>query len=132
MLFDFACVLVFLTVGVGFVFASLLFSRLVQTIHRTPGKLTNYECGEEPIGSPWIKFNIRFYMVALGFIIFDVETIFLFPWAVVFKELGLFAFVEMMIFVVILLVVLVGIDAELLKALLVVCCLGRVVLEFVQ
>jgi NADH-quinone oxidoreductase subunit A len=64
----------------------------------------NYECGEEPVGSPWVKFNIRFYMVALGFIIFDVETVFLFPWAVVFKELGLFAFVEMMIFVAILLV----------------------------
>jgi NADH-quinone oxidoreductase subunit A len=104
MLFDFANVLVFLLVGIGFVFASLLVSRLVQTIHRTPEKLINYECGEDPVGSPWVKFNIRFYMVALGFIIFDVETVFLFPWAVVFKELGLFAFVEMMIFVAILLV----------------------------
>ena len=104
MLFDFANVLVFFGVGVLFVLGSLLVSRLVQTVHRTPEKLMNYECGEDPVGSPWVRFNIRFYMVALGFIIFDVETIFLFPWAVVFKQLGLFAFVEMMIFVGILLV----------------------------
>jgi NADH-quinone oxidoreductase subunit A len=104
MLFDFANVAVFLLVGVGFVFASILFSRLVHPVHRIPGKYANYECGEPPVGSPWVRFNIRFYMVALGFIVFDVETIFLFPWAVVFKDLGLFAFVEMMIFVAILLV----------------------------
>jgi NADH-quinone oxidoreductase subunit A len=104
MLFDFANTFVFLIVGVGFVLFSLVASRLVQRVHPTPAKLSNYECGEEPIGSPWVRFNIRFYMVALGFIIFDVETIFLFPWAVVFKDLGLFAFVEMMIFVAILLV----------------------------
>ncbi len=104
MLFDFAGTLVFLIVGVGFVLFSLVASRLVQRVHPTPEKLMNYECGEDPIGSPWVRFNIRFYMVALGFIIFDVETIFLFPWAVVFKDLGLFAFVEMMIFVAILLV----------------------------
>jgi NADH-quinone oxidoreductase subunit A len=104
MLFDFANVLIFLIVGVLFVGGSLLVSRLVQTVHPTAAKLSNYECGEEVVGSPWIKFNIRFYMVALGFIIFDVETVFLFPWAVVFRDLGLFAFVEMMIFVAILLV----------------------------
>jgi NADH-quinone oxidoreductase subunit A len=104
MLFDFANVLVFLIVGSLFVGLSLVVSRLVQTVHPTPEKLTNYECGEDPIGSPWIKFNIRFYMVALGFIIFDIETVFLFPWATVFRELGLLAFVEMMIFVAILLV----------------------------
>jgi NADH-quinone oxidoreductase subunit A len=104
MLFDFANVLVFLVVGTLFVGGSLLVSRLVQTVHPTPTKLTNYECGEEPIGSPWIKFNIRFYMVALGFIIFDIETVFLFPWATVFRDLGWLAFVEMMIFVAVLLV----------------------------
>jgi NADH-quinone oxidoreductase subunit A len=104
MLFQFASVLVFVIVAVGFVLVSILFSRLIQPVHKTPDKLTNYECGEDPVGSPWIQFNIRFYMVALAFIIFDVETVFLFPWAVVFKQLGLFAFVEMMIFVGILLV----------------------------
>jgi NADH-quinone oxidoreductase subunit A len=104
MLFDFANVLVFFGVGVAFVLASLLISRLLHTVHRTPEKLLNYECGEEPVGSPWIKFNIRFYMIALGFIIFDVETVFLFPWATVFRDLGLFAFIEMMIFVLVLMV----------------------------
>jgi NADH-quinone oxidoreductase subunit A len=104
MLFDFANVLIFLIVGALFVGLSLVVSRLVQTVHPTPTKLTNYECGEEPVGSPWIKFNIRFYMVALGFIIFDIETVFLFPWATVFRDLGWLAFVEMMTFVVVLLV----------------------------
>ncbi|MGD8395924.1 MAG: NADH-quinone oxidoreductase subunit A [Candidatus Eiseniibacteriota bacterium] len=104
MLFDFASVLVFMTVGVGFVLVSLLFSRLIHPVHRTYLKLTNYECGEVAEGSPWVRFNIRFYRVALAFIIFDVETVFLFPWAVVYGKLGLFAFIEMAIFVLILLV----------------------------
>ena len=69
----------------------------------------SYECGEVPEGSAWVKFNVRFYVIALIFIIFDVEVIFLFPWAVVFQELsnnglGLLAFIEMFIFVLILIV----------------------------
>jgi NADH-quinone oxidoreductase subunit A len=104
MLFHFACVLVFLVVAVGFVAVTLLISRLVQPVLKTEEKLLTYECGEDAVGSPWIRFNIRFYMVALAFIVFDVETVFLFPWAVVYNRLGLFAFVEMMIFVGILLV----------------------------
>ena len=67
-------------------------------------KLISYECGELPEGSAWVKFNIRFYIIALIFIIFDVEVIFMFPWAVVFQDLGLLAFVEMMLFLSILLV----------------------------
>jgi len=63
-----------------------------------------YECGETPEGSAWIQFNIRFYVFALIFIIFDVEIIFLLPWAVVFNRLGLFAFVEGLIFIAILVV----------------------------
>ena len=65
-------------------------------------KLTTYECGEDVEGPAWVKFNIRFYVVALIFIIFDVEAVFFFPWAVVYKELGLFAFIEMLIFMTIL------------------------------
>ncbi len=65
-------------------------------------KLSSYECGEVPEGSAWVKFNIRFYIIALIFIIFDVEVVFLFPWAVVFQEIGWLAFVEMAIFVLIL------------------------------
>ena len=67
-------------------------------------KLIPYECGELPEGSAWVKFNIRFYIIALIFIIFDVEVIFLFPWAVVYQELGLLAFIEAFIFVLILVV----------------------------
>ena len=67
-------------------------------------KLRSYECGEVPEGSAWVKFNVRFYVIALIFIIFDVEVVFMFPWAVVFQELGLLAFIEMFIFLTILLV----------------------------
>ena len=67
-------------------------------------KLTSYECGELPEGSAWVKFNIRFYVIALVFLIFDVEVVFLFPWAVVYQELGLLAFIEAFIFVMILVV----------------------------
>ena len=67
-------------------------------------KYIPYECGEVPEGSAWIRFNIRFYVVALIYIIFDVEIIFLLPWAVVFKKLGAFAFVEGLIFIGILVV----------------------------
>ena len=64
----------------------------------------SYECGEIPDGSAWVKFNIRFYVIALIFLIFDVEIVFLFPWAVVYQELGLLAFIEAFLFVLILVV----------------------------
>ena len=67
-------------------------------------KLASYECGEIPEGSAWVTFNIRFYVIALIFLIFDVEIVFLFPWAVVYQELELLAFVEAFIFVLILVV----------------------------
>jgi len=64
----------------------------------TRQKNSTYECGEEAVGSAWVKFNIRFYVVALIFIIFDVEVVFLFPWATIFKPLGAFALVEALVF----------------------------------
>ena len=69
-------------------------------------KTTTYECGEEPVGSAWIQFNIRFYVFALIFIVFDVEAVFLLPWAVVFRELGALAYVEGLVFIAILAVAL--------------------------
>jgi NADH-quinone oxidoreductase subunit A len=69
-------------------------------------KTTTYECGEEPVGSAWIQFNIRFYVFALIFIVFDVEAVFLLPWAVVFRELGPLAYVEGLVFIGILAVAL--------------------------
>jgi len=104
MFFDFANVLVFLIIGVLFVSFTLIFSWIVRPHKPNPGKATSYECGERTIGSSWVRFNIRFYVIALLFIIFDVEILLLFPWAVVYKELGLIAFIEMLVFVGLLLI----------------------------
>jgi NADH-quinone oxidoreductase subunit A len=72
-----------------------------------PEKLSTYECGEETIGTAWVQFNVRFYIIALIFLIFDVEIAVLFPWTTVFAEakaMGPLAFIEMSVFLVILLV----------------------------
>ncbi len=104
MLFNFANVLVFLVVGCVFVVLNTTLSRLLHTKLFTEEKFIPYECGEDPIGDTRIKFNTRFYVIALIFLIFDVEIVFLFPWAVVFRSIGLLAFVEMLVFIAILLV----------------------------
>ncbi len=104
MLTDFGRVLLFFIIAGVFVAAGLFVAYLLRPKKWYPEKLTTYECGEEPVGSSWIKYNIRFYVGALVFLIFEVETVFLFPWAVVFQNLGLFAFIEMAIFLIILLV----------------------------
>lgn len=78
--------LLFLGVGVFFVFIHLVIGRLLRPIKPDPEKLTIYECGEPTIGSAWIQFDLRFYVVALLFVIFDVEVAFFFPWAVVFGK----------------------------------------------
>jgi NADH-quinone oxidoreductase subunit A len=70
-------------------------------------KMEPFECGESPIVSPKLRFSVKFYLVALFFVIFDIEAVFLYPWAVLFKDMGLFGFVEMMVFIVILAVGLV-------------------------
>ena len=103
MLLDYANVLLFLGLGGIFVLFSLFMAWVVRPSRPTPEKLTTYECGEEPVGGSWVQFNIRFYVIALIYIIFSVEIVLLFPWAVVFKDLGLFAFVEAMVFIGILL-----------------------------
>src|SRR3989304_1057213 len=100
MISDFGMVLLFLIVGFVFVALGLITSAIIRPHHPNPVKQSTYECGEELIsGSPWIKFNIRFYVVALVFLLFDVEIVFLLPWAVVFKEDGWVAFFEMVVFV---------------------------------
>ena len=105
MLTGFASVLLFMIVAVMFLVGSLIFARILRYKGAySPEKYISYECGEDPTGSAWIQFNIRFYVIALIFIIFDVEIIFLLPWAVVFKQLGMFAFVEGLIFIAILVV----------------------------
>lgn len=105
MLSSFAGVLLFMVVGVLFIVITLLIARLLRATGKdAPDKYIPYECGETPVGSAWVQFNIRFYVIALIFIIFDVEIIFLLPWAVVFKSLGAYAFFEGVIFIAILVV----------------------------
>jgi NADH-quinone oxidoreductase subunit A len=65
-------------------------------------KMEPFECGESPIVSPKQRFSVKFYLVALFFVIFDIEAVFVYPWAVLFRDLGLFGFIEMMIFITIL------------------------------
>ena len=98
----------YLTLGIyalatiGLVAGTLGLNRLVSPKVPTREKVTTYESGVDPIGSGQSQTTIRYYMFALLFVIFDVEAVFLFPWAVVFEELGMFAFIEMIIFIAIL------------------------------
>jgi NADH-quinone oxidoreductase subunit A len=101
---DFGTVLVAVILGIIMVAVPLIVQSLVAPSKKTKEKLETYECGEVSEGSAWLQFNIRFYVIALIFLIFDVEVVFLFPWAVVFKDLGLLAMVEMTIFLLILIV----------------------------
>jgi NADH-quinone oxidoreductase subunit A len=78
--------LLFLAVGAGFIFIHLLAGKFIRPAKMDPEKATIYECGEPTIGSAWIQFDLRFYVVALLFVIFDVEVAFFFPWAVVFGQ----------------------------------------------
>ncbi|MGB3491866.1 MAG: photosynthetic/respiratory NAD(P)H-quinone oxidoreductase subunit C [Elainellaceae cyanobacterium] len=86
---------------------ALTVSYIVRPKRKGAERRTTYESGMEPIGGAWIQFNIRYYMFALVFVIFDVEVVFLYPWAVAFNQLGLLAFIEVLIFVAILVVGLV-------------------------
>lgn len=96
----------FLLISAAVPVLALVTSGLLSPRQRTGERLTTYESGMEPQGGAWIQFNIRYYMFALVFVIFDVETVFLYPWAVAFHRLGLLAFVEALIFITILLVAL--------------------------
>ena len=81
-----AYLLLFVAVGAGFIFVHLMVGKLIRPHKPDAVKGTAYECGEPTIGSAWIQFDLRFYVVALLFVIFEVEVAFLFPWAVVFGK----------------------------------------------
>jgi NADH-quinone oxidoreductase subunit A len=98
MLIDFGRIFVFMVVAILFVIVAILAAKLVRPARPSKEKLMIYECGEDTIGSPWVKFNIRFYVVALIFLIFDVEIVLLIPWALVYKEFGLQGFLVGAIF----------------------------------
>jgi NADH-quinone oxidoreductase subunit A len=100
---------VFLLLGIVFVAGTFAASWMVRPHHPHREKLTTYECGERPTGGAWVQFRIIFYLFALVFVVFDVEVVFIVPWAVVLKELadigaGWFALGEMAAFLAILLV----------------------------
>lgn len=105
-------VLLFIIVGIIFIVVTLFVSRLIRPHRPNPEKLSTYESGEEAIGSSWPQFNIRFYIIALIFLLFEVEIVFLFPWSTVFanKELiretsgawGWFSLIEMVVFILVL------------------------------
>ena len=102
---DFLPIIIFIALAVVLIGLPLMIQFLLSPRKNKGGdKLISYECGEVPEGSAWVTFNIRFYVIALIFLIFDVEIIFLFPWAVVYQELELLAFIEAFIFVMILIV----------------------------
>lgn len=96
-------VAVFLVLGASFVVINMIIGRLLRPHRPYPEKLSPYECGEIAVGDARINFHSRYYIYALVFVIFDVETIYLYPWAVVLRELGLYAFILMFIFIVMLL-----------------------------
>ena len=117
MLFDFANVLMFIGVGIGFIFVSLLLGRFLRPSIPESEKGLTYECGERPVGNAWIQFNFRFYLIALIFIIFDVEIAFMFPVAAVFRHWleagqGALALAEILVFVLILFLGLVYVWAK--------------------
>ena len=104
MYFHFANVLVFLLLGLGLCAMMLGLGRLLRPSNPLAPKLTTYECGEPPTGSAWINFNIRFYLIALIFVVFDVELVFMYPVVAVFRDWlqsgrGPFALAELLLFV---------------------------------
>jgi NADH-quinone oxidoreductase subunit A len=97
-------ILIMLVVAAGFAAFTLTASHFLGTRVDSVAKSLPYECGVTPVGNARERFNTRFYLVAMLFIVFDIETVFLYPWAVVFKQLHVFGLIEMGIFLLILLV----------------------------
>ncbi|MGH8677583.1 MAG: NADH-quinone oxidoreductase subunit A [Burkholderiales bacterium] len=93
-----------LTIGVALPLIGAALSRVLGAHHPDPAKLSPYECGFEAFEDARMKFDVRYYLVAILFILFDLEIAFLFPWAVVVEEIGIFGFVAMVIFIAILIV----------------------------
>jgi len=106
---DYGPLLLMLLAAIIFPVGGILTSRLFSLIrlrpsNPTPVKNDTYECGVETVGSSWIQFNFRYYTFALLFVVFDIETVFLIPWAIHFRQLQLFGLIEMAVFILILVV----------------------------
>jgi len=105
-LYDYLPILLMFIVAAGFAVGNVLLSQFVGQRKRTRTKLMPYECGKDPVGSAHERFSVKFYLIAMIFILFDIEVIFLVPWAAVFKTLAgqgdamrWFVYLEMMVFV---------------------------------
>jgi NADH-quinone oxidoreductase subunit A len=97
-------ILVLVVIAVCFGLGSVIFSSLIGPKKPSQVKLAPYECGCDPVGTARERFSIKFYLIAMLFILFDIEAVFLYPWAVLFKRLGMFGLMEMGVFIVILFV----------------------------
>ncbi|UZR92434.1 NADH-quinone oxidoreductase subunit A [Chondrinema litorale] len=117
MISDFGYILIFIVGSLAFFCVAMFTAYLIRPHRPNEEKETSYECGEDPIGNAWTNFNVRFYVIALIFILFDVEIVFMFPWALIFADTSLieqtegswmwFALGEMVLFILILVVGLV-------------------------
>jgi NADH-quinone oxidoreductase subunit A len=92
-------VAIFTAVGIGIIAFTLLLAKIVRPHAPSPAKLETYECGPAPFGDAWRQFNMHYYLFALLFVVFDVEAVFLYPWAVAYKSVGAYAVAEVIIFV---------------------------------
>jgi len=101
---DYVPILIFLLVALGFSSGTILLSSLIVPMRRNAIKNSVYECGVEPVGTARERFPIKFYLVAVLFILFDIEAVFLYPWAVAFRQLGWYGLIEGLLFIGILLV----------------------------
>nr|YP_009893071.1 NADH dehydrogenase subunit C [Chamira circaeoides]QKK39443.1 NADH dehydrogenase subunit C [Chamira circaeoides]QWT70141.1 NADH dehydrogenase subunit 3 [Chamira circaeoides] len=102
LLYEYDIFWAFLIISSAIPILALPISGVLSPLKKGPEKLSSYESGIEPIGDAWLQFRIRYYMFALVFVVFDVETVFLYPWAMSFDVLGVSAFLEAFIFVLIL------------------------------
>lgn len=103
MLYGYAVVGLYLLMSVALLGATLLLWWLLRPKKPNPLKLETYECGIQTVGDAWVQFRAQYYIFALIFVLFDVEAVFLFPWAVAYNQLGLYAVIEMALFLLLLL-----------------------------
>lgn len=97
-------ILLFIFIALAFGVITLVLSYFVQPKYPEPEKLSTYECGSEPFSDARMPFPVRYYVFAMLFVIFDIEVIFLYPWAIVFEKLGIIGLVEMLLFIALFLV----------------------------
>jgi len=104
MLKEYLPILILMMVVGGFAGVTILLSAFLGPKRKSESKLMPYECGIDPVGTARSRFSIKFYVIAMIFVLFDIEAVFFYPWAVIYRKLGLFGLVEMGVFVFILLV----------------------------